>query len=40
MKKNLLFMQKKTLHKITNKEIRGKKKCNVFQCQKCYLEFF
>jgi len=39
MKKICYLCKKKTLHKITNKEIRGKKKCNVFQCQKCYLEF-
>ena len=39
MKKNCYLCRKKTFQKVVNKEIRGKVKCNVYQCQTCNLEY-
>ncbi|OUV61456.1 MAG: hypothetical protein CBC88_00295 [Candidatus Pelagibacter sp. TMED128] len=39
MKKNCYLCKKNTFHKIVNKEIRGKQKCDVYRCQVCKLEF-
>jgi|TARA_B110000263_G_C15187833_1_gene454651 2-polyprenyl-3-methyl-5-hydroxy-6-metoxy-1,4-benzoquinol methylase len=39
MKKNCYLCKKKTFQKVVNKEIRGKVKCNVYQCQICNLEY-
>ncbi len=39
MKRNCYICRKKTNQEITNKEIRGKKKCKVFKCLSCNLQY-